>query len=169
MSKLDILTFPDKFLRQPTKPVENINGQLQQFIEDMAETMFAAPGVGLAAIQVGSHHSLLIYDDAPGEAKQSYGVIINPQIVDSHGELLSESEGCLSVPEFRADVRRAASVLVEGVDRDGNPLQVEADEFMAIVLQHEIDHLNGTLFIDHISALKRQLYKRRVKKMMKNK
>lgn len=169
MPKLDILTFPDKFLRQPTKPVENINGQLQQFIADMAETMFAAPGVGLAAIQVGSNHSLLIYDDAPGEAKQSYSAIINPQIVDSHGELLSESEGCLSVPEFRADVKRAASVLVEGVDRDGNPLQVEADEFMAIVLQHEIDHLNGTLFIDHISALKRQLYKRRVKKMLKNK
>ena len=169
MSKLDILTFPDKFLREPTKPVENINGQLQQFIEDMADTMFAAPGVGLAAIQVGSNQSLLIYDDAPGEGKHTYNAIINPQIVDSHGEILSENEGCLSVLDFRADVKRAASVLVEGVDRDGNPLQIEAEDFMAIVLQHEIDHLNGTLFIDHISALKRQMYKRRIKKLMKSK
>lgn len=169
MSKLDILTFPDKFLREPTKPVENINGQLQQFIDDMADTMFAAPGVGLAAIQVGSSQSLLIYDDAPGEEKHTYNAIINPQIVDSHGELLSENEGCLSVLDFRADVKRASSVLVEGVDRDGNPLQIEAEDFMAIVLQHEIDHLKGTLFIDHISALKRQMYKRRIKKMMKNK
>ena len=168
MAKLDILTYPDGFLLKPTLPVENIDGNLQKFIDDMADTMFDAPGVGLAAIQVGSNQSLLVYDDAPGEAKQSYNAIINPQLVDSHGEILSENEGCLSVPDFRADVKRSASVLVEGYDRDGKPLQIEVNGFLAIVLQHEIDHLNGTLFIDRISALKRQLYKRRVKKMMRN-
>lgn len=169
MSKLDILTYPDGFLLKPTQPVENIDGKLQQFIDDMADTMFAAPGVGLAAIQVGSDQSLLIYDDAPGEEKQSYNAIINPQIVDAHGEIISENEGCLSVPDFRADVKRSATVLVTGYDRDGNPLNIEAEGFLAIVLQHEIDHLNGTLFIDRISALKRELYKRRVKKMLRNK
>jgi peptide deformylase len=168
MAKLDILTYPDGFLLKPTLPVENIDGNLQKFIDDMADTMFDAPGVGLAAIQVGSNQSLLIYDDAPGEAIQSYNAIINPQIVDSQGEILSENEGCLSVPDFRADVKRSATVLVEGYDRDGKPLQIEANGFLAIVLQHEIDHLNGTLFIERISALKRQLYKRRVKKMMRN-
>jgi peptide deformylase len=169
MSKLDILTYPDGFLMKPTMPVENIDGQLQKFIDDMAETMFAAPGVGLAAIQVGSDQSLLVYDSAPGGEKQSYNAIINPQIVDSNGEVISENEGCLSVPDFRADVKRSASVLVTGYDREGKPLNIEADGFLAIVLQHEIDHLNGTLFIDRISALKRELYKRRVKKMLRNK
>ena len=94
-------------------------------------------------------------------------MLVNPKIITSEGEILSENEGCLSVPEFRADVKRAERILVEGVDRDGNPLRFEADGLLAIVIQHELDHLNGTLFIDHISALKRQMYKRRVKKEMK--
>ena len=93
------ISYPDGFLLKPTLPVENIDGNLQKFIDDMADTMFDAPGVGLAAIQVGSNQSLLIYDDAPGEAKQSYNAIINPQLVDSHGEILSENEGCLSGPQ----------------------------------------------------------------------
>jgi peptide deformylase len=88
--------------------------------------------------------------------------------VDSEGEIISENEGCLSVPEFRADVKRSNVILLEGFDRDGKPVQVEADGFLAIVLQHEIDHLNGKLFIDHISALKRELYKRRIKKKLRN-
>ena len=169
MSKLDILTYPDKFLRQPTIPVDNIDGDLQRFIEDMAETMYAAPGVGLAAIQVGTDKSILVYDRMPGEDKREYGVVINPVIIESEGELLSENEGCLSVPEFRSDVKRASRVLLDGVDRHGEPLRLEAEGFMAVVMQHEIDHLNGKLFIDHISALKRELYKRRVKKMLKKK
>jgi peptide deformylase len=94
-------------------------------------------------------------------------VLVNPKIVTSEGEIISENEGCLSVPDFRADVKRAARILVEGVDRDGNPLRFEADGMLAIVIQHELDHLNGTLFIDHISALKRQMYTRRIKKEMK--
>ena len=167
MTILHILTYPDKFLTQPTKPVGNVDGTIQQIIEDMAATMYNAPGVGLAAIQVGFDKSIIVYDVSPREAKRSLQVLINPRIVTSEGEMLSEEEGCLSVPDFRADVKRAASVLVEGLDRDGNPLSISADGLLALVLQHEIDHLKGSLFIDRISALKRELYKRRVKKKLK--
>ena len=169
MSKLEILTYPNKFLRKPTRAVQNIDGNLQQLIEDMTETMFHASGVGLASIQIGHGESLIVYQGKPEDPQFSPQVIINPKLVDRHGEVISENEGCLSVPEFRADVKRAATLLVEGIDRDGNPLQLEADGFLAIVLQHEIDHLRGTLFIDHISALKRELYKRRIKKMLRHK
>ena len=167
MTILHILTYPDKFLTQPTKPVENVDGTIQQIIEDMASTMYNAPGVGLAAIQIGFDKSIIVYDVSPREKERSLQVLINPRIITSEGEMLSEEEGCLSVPDFRADVKRAASVLVEGLDRDGNPLSISADGLLALVLQHEIDHLKGTLFIDRISALKRELYKRRVKKKLK--
>lgn len=167
--KLDILTFPNKFLRQPTKPVTDIDESVQNLINDMAETMYEAPGVGLAAIQVGSDKSVLVYDEFPGEIKRQYGVVINPQIIETEGHVISENEGCLSVPEFRSDVKRDERIVVEGVDREGKPIRMEADGFLAIVLQHEIDHLNGKLFIDRISALKRELYKRRVRKMLREK
>lgn len=168
MSILKIVTYPDKFLKQPTQSVENIDGRLQQLIDDMSETMYAAPGVGLAAIQVGVDQSLLVFDIASQEdGDRKLQVLINPRIVEKEGEILSENEGCLSVPDFRADVKRAERVLVDGFDREGKPLRMEAEGFAAVVLQHEIDHLNGTLFIDRISALKRNLYKRRVKKQMK--
>lgn len=167
MSKLEILTYPDKFLSQPVKPLENIDGKVQQMIDDMAATMYEAPGVGLAAIQVGWDKSLLIYDISPRDENHSLRVLINPRIVTKEGEILSENEGCLSVPEFRADVKRAANITVEGHDREGNPIRMDADGLLAIVLQHEIDHLNGTLFIEHISSLKRQMYKRRMKKQLK--
>ncbi len=167
--ELTILTFPDSFLKTKASPVTNIDGQLQKLISDMAETMYRAPGVGLAAIQVGVDKSLLIYDINPSDEERRLQVLINPRIVTSEGEILSENEGCLSVPDFRADVKRAERILVEAVDKDGNPLRFEADGLPAIVLQHEIDHLNGTLFIDRISALKRQMYARRMKKKIKNK
>lgn len=164
MSILEILTYPNQFLRNKTKPIENIDGSLQEFIAAMAETMYAAPGVGLAAIQVGSDQSMLIYDMAADEKTGLYQVLINPIIIEQHGEIKSEDEGCLSVPDYRSTIKRAESVLVEGVDKDGNPLQIEADGFHAIVLQHEIDHLNGKLFIDHMSGLKRKLFAKRFKK-----
>ena len=167
MELLEIVTFPDKFLKQPTKPVENIDGELQNLIEKMAHTMFAAPGVGLAAIQVGQDKSLIVFDGNPGEDKPSLQVLINPKIIQCEGTVISENEGCLSVPDFRADVKRHAAVLVEGVDREGKPIRIERDDFLSIVLQHEIDHLNGTLFIDRISALKRQLYRKRILKQLK--
>jgi peptide deformylase len=164
---LDILTYPDKFLKQQTAPVENIDGALQAIFNNMASTMYAAPGIGLAAPQVGIGQSFLIYDIAPQEEGRDLHVLVNPKIVSREGEILSENEGCLSVPDYRADVKRAERILVEGVDRDGNPLRFEADGMLAIVIQHEMDHLDGTLFIDHISTLKRQMYKRRIKKELK--
>ncbi|MGD8365994.1 MAG: peptide deformylase [Desulfobacterales bacterium] len=168
MSILRIVTYPDKFLKEPTREVENIDGRLQQLIDDMSETMYAAPGVGLAAIQVGVDQSLLVFDIADRQdGDRNLQVLINPRIVEKEGEILSENEGCLSVPDFRADVKRSERILVDGFDREGKQLRFEAEGFAAIVLQHEIDHLNGTLFIDRISALKRNLYKRRVKKQMK--
>lgn len=169
MTLLEILTYPDKFLRKTTKPVENIDGTIQNLIDSMAFTMYKAPGVGLAAIQVGLDKSILVYDISPAEEKKSLQVLINPMIVNSEGETISENEGCLSVPDFRADVKRAVSVQVEGFDREGKELQIEADGILATVLQHEIDHLNGTLFIDRISPLKRALYKNRIKKQLKRK
>ena len=169
MSSLKIHTYPDNVLRQPTNVLENIDGEVQKMIDQMAATMYDAPGVGLAAIQVGWNKSVLIYDIAPAEQGRSLNVLINPRIVDQEGEMLSENEGCLSVPEFRADVKRFASIIVEGIDREGRPVQLEAEGMLAIVLQHEIDHLNGKLFIDHVSALKRQLYTRRIKKKLRPK
>ena len=167
MTILDILTYPDRFLKKETAPVENIDGALQSVFDNMAATMYQAPGIGLAAPQVGIGQSFLIYDIAPQEEGHQLHVLVNPKIVSSEGEILSENEGCLSVPDFRADVQRAERILVEGADRDGNPLRFEAEGLLAIVIQHEMDHLDGTLFIDRISALKRQMYKRRVKKEMK--
>ncbi|BBO72832.1 peptide deformylase [Desulfosarcina widdelii] len=168
MTVLDILTYPDKVLKQKTAPVDNIDGALQAVFDNMATTMYQAPGVGLAAPQVGISQSFIVYDIAPKEDGHDLHVLVNPRIVSSEGEILSENEGCLSVPDFRADVKRAERILVEGVDREGNPLRFEADGLLAIVIQHELDHLDGTLFIDRISALKRQMYKRRVKKEMKS-
>jgi peptide deformylase len=169
MNMLDILTYPDNFLSQPTKPLDNIDGQVQEMIDKMALTMYGAPGIGLAAIQVGWDKSLLIYDVSPRDENRSLNVLINPKIITREGEIVSENEGCLSVPDFRADVKRAAAVTVEGHDRDGKPLKIDAEGILAIVLQHEIDHLNGTLFIEHISSLKRQMYKRRIKKQLRGK
>jgi peptide deformylase len=169
MTILKILTYPDHTLRQPTNELDNIDGDVQKMIDQMSSTMYDAPGVGLAAIQVGWDKSVLIYDVSASDQDRSLQVLINPRIVDQEGEILSENEGCLSVPEFRADVKRYASILVEGVDREGRPVELEAEGMLAIVLQHEIDHLKGKLFIDHVSALKRQMYTRRMKKKLRSK
>jgi len=166
MSTLDILTYPDKTLSRPTTPLDNIDGKVQEMIDDMATTMYAAPGVGLAAIQVGWDKSVLIYDVSPREESRVLHVLINPKIITREGEIISEDEGCLSVPDFRADVKRSEFVTVEGHDREGRPIRLDAEGILAIVMQHELDHLNGTLFIKRISALKRQMYKRRVKKKL---
>ncbi len=161
MSILDILTFPCRILQTVSRPIVQIDGALQDKIDAMAKTMYEAPGVGLAANQVGLDRRVLVYDIAASEKTGLYTVLINPKIVETSGEILSEDEGCLSVPDFRSNVRRFARVLVDALDRDGNPLRIEADGFHAIVLQHEIDHLDGKLFIDRISSLKRQMYKKR--------
>ena len=169
MNVFRIHTFPDNFLKRTAKPVENIDGKLQAVIDQMGRTMYEAPGVGLASIQVGVDQSILVYDIGPRNENRELHVLVNPRIISSEGETLSEEEGCLSVPDYRADVKRAESILVEAVDRDGNPLRFDAEGILAIVLQHEIDHLNGTLFIDRISKLKRELYKKRILKQIKRK
>ncbi len=168
MAILKILTYPDRFLSNPAMPVEHIDEAIQTLIGNMAATLYNAPGVGLAAIQVGRGKRVIVYDVSSQDKERSLQVLINPRIVDMEGEVISENEGCLSVPDFRADVKRASLILVEGLDRDGNPLRIEADGFLALVLQHEIDHLDGTLFFEHISSLKREMYKRRMRKKIKN-
>ena len=167
MAILEILTYPDPFLKKPTLPVTDFDDRLQKMIEDMAETMYVAPGVGLAANQAGFDKSVIVYDPEPDE-NRSFQVLVNPVILEMRGEVNSENEGCLSVPDYRTDVRRAEWLRVEGFDRFGTPLKFETDGFLAIILQHEIDHLNGILFIDRISALKRSMYKRKVMKQLKN-
>lgn len=167
MTVLNILTYPDKFLAQPTVPVQEVTEELKQLIEDMADTMYKAPGIGLAANQVGSDKRFLIADPLGDPEKREFKVFINPEIVKMMGEVISEEEGCLSVPDFRADVKRAEKIVINYKDLDMNSFTLEAEGMLAIILQHEIDHLNGILFIDRLSALKKQLYKRKVKKQMK--
>jgi len=168
MTLLKILTYPDPFLKQTTSPVTEINDQIQIIIEDMAETMYEAPGVGLAASQAGIDKSIIVYDPDADDQKRDFQVLMNPEIVVSEGSIVSENEGCLSVPDFRADVKRSERVTVEGLDKNGNPVKIEAEGLLSVIMQHEIDHLKGILFIDRISALKRQLYKKKRKKALKN-
>ncbi len=167
VSLLDIVKYPDDFLLKPTKPVENIDGEFQQFIDDMAETMYSASGIGLAAIQVGKSRSFIVYDIQQQDNGRDLQVLVNPRIIDMEGQIISENEGCLSVPEYRSDVKRAERVLVEGYDREGKPKRIEAEGLLSILLQHEIDHLEGKLFLDRISLLKRELYKKRLQKKLK--
>ncbi len=168
MAILHIVTFPDPFLKNPTQPVTSIDDGIQQIIENMADTMYQAPGVGLAAIQAGIDKSIIIVDPDPNPEKRKFQAVINPKIVLNRGETLSEKEGCLSVPDFRSDVKRFERVVVKGMDRDGRPLEIDTDGLLAVILQHEIDHLNGILFIDRISALKRSLYTKKRKKALKH-
>jgi len=163
-----ILTYPDPFLQRPVAKVKNIDKALHNTIDRMAVTMYDAPGVGLAAIQVGINQRMLIYDIAPRDDDRDLHVLINPKITAHDGTTLSKDEGCLSVPDFRADVNRAARIHVTGYDENEHPLDFDADGFLAIVLQHEIDHLDGKLFIERVSALKRRLYKRRIRKQLRH-
>ncbi len=167
MSMLNIVTYPDKFLRQSAASVKNISETTQEIIEGMVYTMYKSKGVGLAAIQVGFDKSLIVYDISQPEGKRSLQVLINPKIIESQGSTTSEKEGCLSLPDLRANVKRSAFVLVEGIDRDGNPRRIDAEGHLAIVLQHEIDHLNGILFLDYLSLLKKELYKKHIKKKIR--
>lgn len=167
MAILKILTYPDPFLRRKAQPVNAIDGEILHIIDDMAETMYDAPGAGLAAVQVGIDKSIVVYDVAQKNGERSLQVLVNPVIISREGEMISENEGCLSVLDFRADVKRAACVCVEALDREGASQRIEGTALHAIALQHEIDHLNGILFIDHLSSLKREMYKRRIKKQQR--
>ncbi len=163
---MKIFTYPDPVLRAHAEPIKEIDDALQNLIDDMIITMYEAPGIGLAANQVGVLKRLIVFDEFPGEDEQNPQVLINPEIVLEEGKITSE-EACLSVLDYAADVSRSSYVKVRGLDRHGNPLEIETEDLKAICLQHEIDHLDGRLFIDHISSLKRSLYKKRLKKKMK--
>jgi peptide deformylase len=163
---MKIYTYPDPVLRQHAEPIEVIDDQMQGLIDIMIETMYEASGIGLAANQVGVPRRLIIFERSPGNQSGDPEVLINPEIVYCEGNITS-SEACLSVVDFSADVTRSGCVRVRGLDRHGKSVELEAEDLKAICLQHEVDHLNGTLFIDHISSLKRSLYKKRLKKKLK--
>jgi peptide deformylase len=163
MAILEILTYPDKRLSAPAKPVEVVDDRLRRLIDDMTETMYAADGVGLAATQVGVESRVIVIDTSAVEEKGALVRAINPVIVASSGRSARE-EGCLSVPEVREEVSRPSEVTVRFLDQDGRPVEMACDGLLARVFQHEIDHLEGKLFIDHLSALKRGLIKRRLSK-----
>lgn len=163
-----ILTYPDTVLREQAEPVGNIDGKVQQLIDDMADTMYHTPGIGLASNQVGEPCRIIMFDISAKDEPNDLVVLVNPEIIEAEGVVLNE-EGCLSVIDYSADVKRADSITVHGLDRDGNPITLRKEGLAAIVLQHEIDHLNGILFIDRISKLKRELYKRKLKKILKPK
>jgi peptide deformylase len=167
MAILEILTYPDPVLRKVAAPVKNINAKTARLIDDMLETMYGAPGVGLAAPQVGASQRIIVMDvDHENPHKQIYK-LINPVITRAEGDIVWE-EGCLSVVDFTAEVRRAAQVEVVALDENEKELKIEAEGLLAVALQHEIDHLDGKLFIDRISRLKRELYTRRRKKMLRS-
>lgn len=163
---LRIYTFPEPVLRKKAKSVENIDSELQAFIDRMGETMYCAPGIGLAANQVGELKRVLVYDVDPTGNGRRLSVLINPEIIHGEGEIVHE-EACLSVIDFSAEVTRFASIKVRGYDRREKPVDIEAEGLLAICLQHEIDHLDGKLFLDRIGSVKRSLYKRRLQKMLK--
>ncbi len=168
MALLHIVTYPEPILDKPSEIIENIDDDIVALINDMTDTLYDAPGLGLAAVQVGHNKCMLLYDVKEDEDSEGTGlqVLINPKIVHTEGKVCSENEGCLSVPGLRADVNRHACVTVEGVNQEGSPVKIDAEGLLSIVLQHEIDHLEGRLFMERISALKRNMYKRRVKKAM---
>ena len=160
MAKLDIITLPDRKLRMKSAPVERVDDELRAFMDSMLETMYAAPGIGLAAVQVNVPRRVVTIDVAQREdesAKPDPLFLINPKILWLSDEMAIAEEGCLSIPEYFAEVARPASVRVAYIDRDGKPQEIEADGVLAVCLQHEIDHLNGKLFIDHLSKLKRDM------------
>ena len=167
MALLEIRKFPDPVLRKKTERVTKINGTIERLIDDMVETMHAAPGVGLAANQVGVSLQVAVIDLSTREDKEKRHpllVIINPEILSMEGSVVEE-EGCLSIPEYAEKVKRAARVKVRAQDQTGKIFELEAEGLLAKALQHEIDHLNGILFIDRLSTLKKSIFKRRLKKM----
>lgn len=166
MGLLEIKTYPSKILGEKTEPVSEFGSDIQRLIDDMIETMYAAPGIGLAAPQVGVQKSLIVIDVSLRDKDNTpLLVLMNPQIIKAEGEIDSE-EGCLSLPEYTAAVKRAERVVVRGLDREGKTIQVEGAGLLSRVLQHEIDHLNGILLIDRISKIKREFFKKRHQKAL---
>ncbi|MEW6288594.1 MAG: peptide deformylase [Thermodesulfobacteriota bacterium] len=166
MAIREILKYPNPLLRKKASPVTEFNTQLKELIADMAETMYAAPGVGLAANQIGVLKQIVVVDVSPKEEKNRLIPLINPEILEGEGSVIDE-EGCLSVVDYSANVERFSHIKVQARDLEGRAIQFEAEGWFARVIQHEIDHLDGKLFIDHLSSLKRALYKKKRRKQLK--
>jgi peptide deformylase len=167
MALRDIITLPDPKLRLKSGPVKAVDKTVRQLVDDMFETMYAAPGIGLAAIQIGVPQRVVTMDLAKDDQPKAPMVFINPEVISSSGEKATYEEGCLSIPEYYEEVERPASVKVRYLDLDGKPQEIEATGLLATCLQHEIDHTNGVLFIDHISKLKRDMVMKKFRKAAK--
>jgi peptide deformylase len=161
MAKLKILEFPDPRLRTKAVPVDTVDDELRKLIDDMFETMYDAPGIGLAATQVDVHRRLLVADVSPDTSDPH--VLINPEIIEKDGVTVTD-EGCLSVPGYYEEVKRAEHIRVRFLDRDGEPREMEADGLLAVCIQHEMDHLEGKLFVDYLSETKRQRIRKKLEK-----
>ena len=168
MSILDIRTFPDKILLQKANPVVELNGRVQDLIDSMIQTMYAAPGVGLAAPQVAVSQRLVVVDVSTKEESKPLIVMVNPKIIEQEGEIPSE-EGCLSLPDFRATVNRAKTICVKLYDREGKPMEIEADGLLSRAIQHELDHLNGMLLLDRVSSIRKKFFLKKIQKALKRK
>lgn len=168
MSIKPLVILPDPILREVSKPVERFDTPLRAFAKDMLETMYDAPGIGLAAIQVGQPIRMLVIDVSRDEDAKQPMVFVNPEIVWTSDLPNVHEEGCLSIPDYYAEVERPAEVRVSFLDLDGQTREMEADGLLATCLQHEIDHLNGVLFIDHISKLKRDMVVKKFRKLAKD-
>ena len=164
MAELQILEFPDPRLRTRAKPVAEVNARVARLADDMLETMYASKGIGLSASQVNVHQRLLVVDVSEDQSEP--GIFINPEIIESDGTI-EVDEGCLSIPGFYEPVPRHRRILVRALDRDGNFFETEAEELLAVCIQHEMDHLLGKLFVDYLSPVKRQLIRKRLLKARK--
>ena len=168
MALREVLKFPDKRLNEISTPIEKITDEIRELANDMAEVMYDEPGIGLAAPQVGQTVRLIVVDTewTTEDAEQNPLVLVNPEIVEHSGQI-TWTEGCLSVPDFEADVSRASHVKLRASNLEGEDLEIDASELQAVCFQHEVDHLDGVLFIDRISRLKRNLYTQRRKKRLR--
>jgi peptide deformylase len=164
MSIKPILTAPDPRLKAVSAPVETVDAETRRLIDDMIESMYAADGIGLAAVQIGAPKRVIVMDLDQKDGKRNPRVFVNPKILWASEELATFEEGCLSVPEIWEEVARPAHIRAEHLDRDGKPVILEADGLLATCLQHEMDHLEGVLFIDHLSRLKRSIALRKLQK-----
>ncbi|MBV0933772.1 peptide deformylase [Marinobacterium weihaiense] len=162
MAKLNILEFPDPRLRTIAEPVEQVDDEIRQLVDDMFETMYDAPGIGLAATQVNVHKQVVTIDLSEDGTEPL--VMINPSYTVLQDELEQMQEGCLSVPGYYEEVERPNRILLKALDRDGKPYELEADGLLAVCIQHELDHLNGKLFVDYLTALKRNRIRTKLEK-----
>ncbi len=167
MSKKKILVIPDPILRKISEPISNVNSETKKLMDDMLETMYAAPGIGLAAVQIGILKRVIVIDLSKDDEKKTPLFIVNPEITFKSKELVSYEEGCLSIPNQFAEVKRPSSCKITFLDYNGEKKEMNAEGLLATCIQHEIDHLNGILFIDHLSKLKKDLILKKTKKQKK--